>query len=191
MTDFSHVYAVGMAVALCLWFALSVLGQIPALKSIRRYDQLSLIPNFSFFAPKPMENDYHFVFRWKYPDGEISNWVELPYCEKRRPWSSVWNPDRRQQKALIDSCSMLMRYIAYLRQVLARRDRREKRNPVLAIQTSIPYLNLLNHVSVVRDSGEAVGVQFAVLSDPGPLLDLKSRVVFLSSLHQLEEYVAP
>jgi hypothetical protein len=189
--SFDHMYIAGMALILSLWFVVSAIGQIPRFKAIRTYDPLSLIPNFSFFAPKPLENDYHFVFRCKYRDGEISNWVELPYCEKRRPWSPIWNPDRRQQKALIDSCSMLMRYISFLRESLARnKQKNQKRNPVLAVQTSVPYLNLLNHVSLVQDSPEAVGVQFALLSDPGPILNQRSRVIFMSSLHRLEGHAA-
>ncbi len=184
--SFDQIYVAGMISVLLLWFGLSVVGQIPAFKTIRSYDPLSLIPNFSFFAPKPLENDYHLVIRCKYRDGEISNWVELPYCEKRRAWSPLWNPDRRRQKALIDSCSMLMRYIGALREGLAKtKTKNQRKNPVLAVQTSLPYLNLLNHVSLLQDHPEAVAVQFAVLSDPGPLLDQKSRVMFMSSLHRL------
>jgi hypothetical protein len=183
MAQLDRIYPFVMASILLTWLLISMISQIPRLKRVRQHDRMSLIPNFSFFAPKPLENDYRLVFRWQYQGGEVGSWLELPYCEKRRAWSPVWNPDRRQQKALIDSCSMLLRHIAAVREsVLEKRTK----NPILAVQTSLPYLNILNHVSSLSDYPENIAVQFAVFSDPGPLASEKAKLLFVSSLHRIE-----
>ena len=84
-------------VILAGWFLISLAAQMNArpVAYLRARDIFSLIPNWSFFAPRPGTSDYHLVFRDSDESGEWSRWREIPLNEKRTLWGAIWNPQKR------------------------------------------------------------------------------------------------
>lgn len=162
--------------ALTAWLAASLLGQIehPACQWVRRWDGFGLIPSWRFFGPNPVRTDAHLLFRDRLPDGTFTLWREVPILQPRRAWRGVWNPGRRQEKALSDAQKSL------LRQSTGDRD-------LSVLQISLPYLLLLNHVADLPRLEEVAATQFALMSTRGECADEEPRFLFLSNLHPLED----
>lgn len=162
-----------------LWFSVSVVSQPPRIGNIlRRYDPSSLLPNWSFFAPRPVSFDYHLLYRDLLHDLTVSDWTEIPIVEERAWYCFLWNPKRRRKKALFDSCSMLLR----LRSSLAEQgiDQPE------ALHRAVPYLMLLNYVTGLPHP-LARGTQFLILRTFGPTLGTPPTAVFTSRFHRVQQ----
>lgn len=173
------VLLTGLAIAvLASWFGITVIAQIPAFSTrLRALDPASLIPNWSFFAPKPVSFDYHLLYRDELWDLTLTDWTEIPLVEARRWWSFVWNPRRRAKKALFDSCSMLLRLT--------------KTHPLVgttlppSLHRAVPYLILLNYISSLSHPN-ARGTQFLVLRTYGPDARPAPTVAFMSQFHAVD-----
>lgn len=157
------------------WLLLALLVHVPALKPhIRGWDVLSLVPEWTFFAPRPAEWDYHLLFRDVYADGGVTSWAEVKVAEERAWWNFVWNPDRRGRKALFDAVTELAVTLADARAAQGR----------VAVEGSIPYLTLLNQISALPRLGTPERTQFLVLSSSAAAAS-EPQVVYLSELHAL------
>lgn len=128
----------GIVIALLvLWLVLSLAAQFeswpPALQ-LRRFDLFGLLPNWNLFAPRPSVSDYHVLWRPLSSTGEpLGRWIELRTAP-RNPWfGGLWNPRRRDYKALID-------IVAWLHTEM-------RRAPDSDASTRVPYRLLLNHVA--------------------------------------------
>lgn len=128
----------GIPIALlALWLILSVAAQVessPLARQLRRFDLFGLLPNWSLFAPRPSVSDYYVLWRPLSPAGEPQGrWIELP-AAPRNPWfGGLWNPRRRDYKALIDIVSWLQIEM--------------RRAPDSDASTRVPYRLLRNHVA--------------------------------------------
>src|SRR5215470_1017153 len=117
------------------WFLISVLSQlnVPTIKPLKEHDIFSLIPNWSFFAPRPGTSDYHLVFRDMDSDGNWDRWQEIPLTDRRTLWSAIWNPQKRKTKTLSD----VVRGLLGLAQDSSLKD----------FSLTLPYLAILNYIS--------------------------------------------
>lgn len=158
---------------LAVWLILSAINQlkVPALESLRVYDIFALLPNWSFFAPRPGTFDYHLLFRDRDSSGRFGGWQEIPLANQRTLWGAVWNPQKRNTKVLTDAV-----------QVIASR---VTRGSITAIPFSIPYLTVLNYISHISCSRGSTHTQFMVLRSEGFLLHKDPELVFLSHIHRL------
>jgi hypothetical protein len=135
------------------WLLLSILVLVPRLKLIiRRWDAVMLIPQWSFFAPEPAFWDFHLLYRDRYPDGTYTEWTEAIPPESRRWWSFVWNPGKRQRKALFDAVVELSGRVQL-------GDR--------SLEASISYLTLLTYVTSIMRTAKPELMQFAIVRTLG------------------------
>ena len=90
-----------LAGAFAVWLALCVISQIRTgwVSSRRHLDVPGLAPAWNLFAPRPIVTDYIILYRlWE--GGEESSWLRVNLPGRRR-WSDfVFNPSRRQRKAM-------------------------------------------------------------------------------------------
>jgi hypothetical protein len=178
-TKLRHMGDLAVGVVLTAWLAASILGQISGKVStaVRRKDPAGLVPNWSFFAPRPVTFDYHLLYRDELWDLTLTDWTEIRLVEPRRWWTFIWNPDRRAKKALFDSCSMLLRLQAAQREagVLTAN----------SLQYSVPHLMLLNYVSQ-RAHPNARGTQFILIRTFGPDATPAPQFVYKSRFYAIE-----
>lgn len=169
-----RAWAVALAALLSIWLLASTLVQLsvwwPRLAVLLRWDLLGLLPQYHFFCPVPARHDYHLLVRTIDARGVTSAWRQAMGPPPRR-WHNIgWNPDRRAYKSLCD-----------LMQVVDG----EGSDP-RAMQVSVAYLAILNHVSALaRDTPDAALVQFLLAVSHGPLSDTPPQAVFMSTSHRL------
>ena len=157
------------ALFLGLWFGLCLLVYVPrATLTIRRLDQLSLIPEWRFFAPIPMRGDHFLLYRDHYDDGAPTEWVEV-FTRRERRWShTVWNPDKRQNKALMDAVLALVRLLES-----------DPQPP----HTSIAYLTILNLVSSLLRIDRPDSIQFLIMYQGS---GMEPKMHYVSEMHSLD-----
>jgi hypothetical protein len=164
-----------LAVLFGSWLLISALAQVevvvPRLRTIRRFDLFSVVPQYNFFAPVPGTKDFHLLVRSTTQNGEFSRWLELTSVPGRRWWNCLWNPDRRVRKALFDHATTLAR--------------ESQACSLTALQISIPYLVLLNHATAVIAPLGASQVQFLIAMSSGTCSTEDARPLFLSQVHQV------
>ena len=72
------MFATGLIIGgLSLWFALSVLNQYrrgALIRPVKRRDAFSLIPTWTFFAPRPGVTDFNILYRDRARDGAFGPW---------------------------------------------------------------------------------------------------------------------
>lgn len=161
-------------VFLILWFSLSALGQLKltAFEPLRAHDVFSLIPNWSFFAPRPGTSDYHLLFRDRNSSGNFGKWQEVALADPRTLIGAIWNPQKRNKKALSDT----VRAISILL---------TKAGSLQGIHLSIPYIATLNYISSIPRSGPSTQTQFMILKSDGFLSSQDPELVFVSHVHLL------
>jgi hypothetical protein len=106
-------YAVVLG-GLGLWLALSIANQYQhgrAIYGIKRRDDYSLIPVWTFFAPQPFTQDLDILYRDRCHDGIVGGWRLVP-IEERSLHHLVWNPYCRMSKALVDVCTDLLQSLS-------------------------------------------------------------------------------
>jgi len=169
----SHVLDVLILVLFGIWGGLTAVAQIPSTKSawIRKVDVFGAIPEWKFFAPTPGTSDYHLLYRDQYSDGSIGQWREVTFGEERRWWNVVWNPNRRQLKALFD----IVLSLQY----------EWKQQPDAGIQASMAYLYVLNYVSNLPRTDKVLATQFLLMESYGCLSTRKISQLCVSALHGL------
>jgi len=160
-------------VVLGVWFLVSTLSQLnlPPATVLKSHDVFSLIPNWSFFAPRPGTSDYHLLFRDLISSGEAGRWQEIPLADKRTLWGAIWNPQKRRTKTLSDVVRGLLR----LAQDKSLRD----------YSLTLPYLVILNYVSSIPRPETSVQTQFMILKSEGFLSNEDPQFLFLSNVHGL------
>jgi hypothetical protein len=155
----------------CMWALLCLLVQLPRAKLfIRKHDFFQLVPEWRFFAPRPAQGDFYLLYQDTFDDGRCTNWTEVrPHIE--RSWSNVlWNPGKRERKALFDVVNLLS----------LRASVRDK-----GLECSIVYLTLLNHISSLPRSLSPAFTRFLVMQSHGALPRTQPEVMFISGLHEL------
>lgn len=155
------------------WFVASVLAQPRnsfLLKTRWRALIGGLLPNYSFFSPKPVAFDYQIFYRVVRADGAAGEWIPIA-LPARLFYSCLWNPQQRLKKAVHDLVILLFRY--------------RQGDLIKKIHTTHAYVLLLNHVrSITRQ--EDASVQFIVTQTKG-FEDQEEHVLFASYLHPLSD----
>jgi hypothetical protein len=159
---------------LSCWLAASIAAQLPVrvARQIRRYDLFGLVPSWSFFAPRPASHDNHLLFREFQTDGMASDWTEVHIGERHTALGLIWNPGRREQKALSDAVNSLLRSA--------------RRGNFDSLQLTVPYLLLLNYIDRLPRSNQIVGIQFSLFRTEGPLTP-NPILSFISNVHRATE----
>jgi hypothetical protein len=154
-----------------VWLGASLLVNVPRLTPlIRGLDVLALVPEWKFFAPNPGRADYHLLFRDQFPDGTLTDWTEIALITPRSWWMIAWNPEKRGKKALFDVVSELAAYA---------------RDADLQIELSIPYLTILNFVSLLARSAAPSYTQFVIMYAESGSGATEPHLLFLSGMHAL------
>lgn len=168
------VPAAAMAVLLTAWLLISAVRQLPLARVEQwgQHDQLALIPRWNFFAPRPATHDFHLLYRDTLAGGGVTAWQEVRVGGARSRWAVLWNPGKRERKALYDFSVNLLSI------VLERPG---------AVQTSVPYLALLNHVTELPRSTLSEATQFMLMAIYPAHTRKEPDVLFVSSLHPLEQ----
>jgi hypothetical protein len=135
--------------ALFSWLILSILAQRRPTR-VFKYDRLGLLPNYRFFAPRPISYDLFLVTRAYGEDGVQEAWRFYDIAQKGL-WCFIWNPRHRLRKGITDLISSLRQH----------RD-------VGSLHLTHAYLVLLNLTTArYRMRGHVAKVQFALVRSNG------------------------
>lgn len=158
---------------LTVWLLASAYSQTKGrgVGRLRSHDIFSLIPNWSFFAPRPGTSDYHLLFRDIAADGAPLSWEEIPLADKRSLRGALWNPQKRKTKTLSD----VVRGLLVLAQDTTLKD----------YSMTLPYLAILNYVSSLPRPAGRLETQFMILKSEGFFSRDDPKFLFLSNLHSL------
>jgi hypothetical protein len=189
--------------ALAAWFALSVLGQVAAvrwrapflrpleaLRGLRKYDLFGLIPLWTFFAPRPAWTDFHLLYRDRLADGTLTPWTEVMAIEARRWWHFAWNPRKHERKAVIDVVRMLSRRLfstdraSWSAAIVPLTDDKPWVEIPPGVHTSLPYLAILHMVSNLPRLGASDATQFLIMIADAARSG-EPTVMMVSALHEL------
>ena len=153
---------------LAVFTVLSIVHQIrPLQRHLQKFDRFGLLPNYSFFAPRPLTSDYRLVY--KIATDDDAEWVEIPICAEAGALRLLWNPGKYVNKAFVDTCNFLIAEFHALSQKTL-------------IQLSLNYLTLLLTVArhLRHADGQAEAVRFAVVTTAGGDRTGIERVMFAS-----------
>jgi hypothetical protein len=157
---------------LLLFNLATILFQIKPLKSIlSKWDKLNILPNYSFFAPKPLMNDYRLVYKVLKED-EAAEWLEVPMYNNFSPVRLLWHPFKYYNKGMIDTFQFLLQEF-------------EAVENKKYIRLSLPYLSILMVIAkyLKQQNLENVCVRFAFLQSEG-VGEIKIKNVVFASYHQ-------
>ena len=159
--------------AFALWGVAAVVAQVrPARRRLLRWWDRSavgaLLPTYTFFAPRPATNDQRLVVRhWR--EDEPTAWLEVIVTRPRSWLHLVWNPDKRQGKALSD----LVRNIATAQPTIDE------------LPLNNGYLMFLMVADKIPAPAGATHVQFALLESPGIGASTRTQARLVSRRHLL------
>lgn len=169
------VYGILIVALLSTWFLISAFYQLqmPLTVSIKRRDYFALIPKWTFFAPNPANTDYRLLYRDRLSDGSVTPWQEAAFCREKRLSTALWNPKKRNQKAISDLMRSLLRSF------------RNSNESAAALQLTLSYIGLLNIVTHLRHNEFSQFTQFAVFQTYGFSRLRNARLVMHSQFHSL------
>ena len=158
---------------LTVWLGFTMRFHVPLRDNLplRRKDLFGLVPDWRFFAPTPARHDYHLLFRDRLSDGAVTEWQEISIGRHRRWYGFLWNPHRRDRKALFDLTTELARVAL-------------DEGPD-AVPGSISYLTLLTYVSDLPRWSPSVMTQFCILASDARANNLPPEPVLISDMHWL------
>jgi len=155
------------------WAAASLLVLVPRFSPwLRSNDILGLVPEWKFFAPIPGRGDFYLLYRDVYPES-TTDWTEIMVGGKRYWWNLLWNPRRRERKAMLDIARELPRHF---------KDENREAFPI-----SVPYLTLLTYVSGQPRTVLADKTQFLLMYSEAALNGGQPQVNLLSYMHELAQ----
>jgi hypothetical protein len=118
----------------------------------------ALLPANAFFAPDPIDVDYHLVFRDFFENGEAGPWREIS-IERDGRFRFLWSTAKRDHQALLAAVSG----VAGIQQLVAPL----LDAPEVVIQVSLPYLFLLHLFLAAPRTPGAVERQFMIVETRG------------------------
>ena len=160
------------SVATVLSIAFQMRERLP-FKSFWRFDRFGLLPNYSFFAPKPLMQDFRVVFRLT-NESKNDEWQELPMYENLSISKTLYNPFKYYNKGMIDICMSLLKEMKNLKE--------EQKD---FIQVSANYLGIFNVIKKNIDRKEAISkrIEFAIISTEDFKQKRKIKILFRSFQH--------
>ena len=158
-----------------IWLLLTIVNQFDTKFSqeIRKYDIFHLLPRWTFFAPNPGTSDYHFLYRFKSTDNQISAFIEIPLHGNRNILSAVWNSNKRLKKALLDLVMDINRLCA--------QEQINESN----IKISFSYIALLNFITSIEKPYKTNYVQFVILKSDGFIEKRDPQLILCSEFHHV------
>ena len=138
---------------------------------LRSHDHFSLVPRWTFFAPRPGRTDYHLMLQVFHGD-DAQPWREQPLADRRTLVGAVWNPEKRNKKALTDLVRSMTRAASGM-----------DRENLWRIQYTVPYIALLNYLSDAAAAEGVSHVRFMILESEGFYFEREPWPVFLSARH--------
>jgi hypothetical protein len=137
----------------------------------RRWDFFGLLPRWTFFSMVP-ESDFRILYRDKITGGPLTPWrvIALP---RRRISRIVWNPGRRQRKAVEDLC------VGFVTRFARRLNESEQSSP-----WSYWYLALVYYVAQVPAWPLGDARQFMISKTLG-MQDKPPEILFISPFFQV------
>jgi hypothetical protein len=164
-------------IVLAVWFVLSAANQIPGpwRGRLGPLSSFSLLPSNSFFAPDPIDVDYHLVFRDMRGSEQIGPWRQIAF--ESDGWARLfWSTAKRDHQAMLAAVSGL----AGVQQLVA---------PVVddaesIMQVSLPYLFLLHRVLSEPRTHGADERQFMVVQTSGFCQRRGMELAVLSNYHR-------
>jgi hypothetical protein len=165
-----------VGVVLAGWLVLSAVAQFDTkfVERLRAHDHFSLIPRWTFFAPRPGVTDYHLMYQLFHGDRGLG-WREEELADARTLWGAVWNPQKRNKKALTDSVRAFTRMSSSL-----------DRETLWRLQYTIPYIAVLSYLTDITRSTDHTHIRFMILESDGFYSERKPRLLFLSARHKAE-----
>lgn len=144
-------------------------------KRIWLIDPLGLLPNYSFFAPKPLQQDFRIVYRvMKEEVEEEIDWQEYPMYGNSNLSKMFYYPFKYYNKGMIDICMALTKEYAEL-----------KEEELSFIQISSNYLGILTILQEILHPKTSKGkkLEFAILMTEDHPQGRKAKVTFRSFKH--------
>ncbi|OEK01367.1 hypothetical protein BFP97_07485 [Roseivirga sp. 4D4] len=156
-----------------IWLVVSIFAQFEKLKwvyKLKYYDLCSMIPSWTFFAPKPGTSDFRILYRDRLVDGKYSPW-KLTFDESHSLSEALWNPSKRIMKVVDDAIMNVLQ--------LSVEDPDNK-----SILLSYSYIVLLNHIMMMDSSNFSEMRQFMITSTVGHEEAPEPEIMFISQLHR-------
>ncbi len=157
-----------------LSIAFQVRAKLP-FKGIWRFDNSGLMPNYTFFAPRPLTQDFRVIYRSS-GEGGKKDWQELDIYKKAPFLSFCFNGFKYYNKGLIDSCIALLTEFRELND--------DSKN---FIQVSSNYIGIFNVIKSNLEGGSTVHkeVEFAVVSTQNTIDNRMASILFRSFKHDV------
>ncbi|PXA76675.1 MULTISPECIES: DUF5819 family protein [Auritidibacter] len=171
-----HFTTYTLAGTLGIWATATVLSQFDiGRKTATKIDKTGLmVPDWRFFAPNPACHEIRLVYRSQLPNGDVTNWQELTYSQKRRFTHLIWAPHRRLEKGLFDATDELVRT-------------HESTQDFQRVKLSTAYLTLLNTVTHKGEHPQdSVRTQFMLMRATSYEPRVAPEPVLVSDFHNLE-----
>ncbi|WKD87032.1 hypothetical protein KCTC32516_02412 [Polaribacter huanghezhanensis] len=145
------------------------------LKKIWKLDKYGIIPNYSFFAPLPLTNDFRIIYRLTINDMSKNDFEELDIYQYKNWYQCLFNPFKYYNKGLIDLCVALLKEYKNLEQ-----------DSKKFIQVSSNYIGILNIISdSIKSQNIDDEVEFSIVATQDRSEDRKASVVFRSFKHKI------
>jgi hypothetical protein len=83
-----------------IWAVFSVLSQSTSQikNKLKRNDLLNVLPNYKFFCPNPIKQDYFLYYRELFADNSWSAWKKINLGKKIPILCLLWNPLKKERK---------------------------------------------------------------------------------------------
>ena len=163
-----------LSVIFVVWFIASVINQFEWKwwAPVRALDCFSILPRWTFFAPRPGTDDVRVIYRDVLKGGTSAGWRELPTAPYRPAVVRMfWNPEKLDNKAVFDLVQMMGMQIEAF-----------KSYPRAAL-ISLPYLQLLDPIMQRPRPPDAVARQFALVSTHGHEPPREPAILMVSPAH--------
>jgi hypothetical protein len=164
-----------------LWLLLSIANQLdgPIRRALAGLNALHLLPRYTFFAPDPIDVDYHLVFRDLAADGSPTAWQECFLGPERRHGlvEVFWDPSHRAHTTL----NQVVVAITLLGSSVAR----ASDLGVRVVAVSFPYTFLLHAAMRSPASEQSMRRQFMIVETVGTRPNRRMRLGILSEKHRI------
>jgi hypothetical protein len=158
------------------WFAATCLRQLNNRWFIELIPSalLDYLPLWTFFAPNPGTTDIRLLYRDRDNYGHEGEWIECCRKAHTSKWRFFWNPDKLQDKAVIDLALLLCRIQLSL---TGKTD---------FLMMTWPYLVLLSRTAAEPNELKLRDRQFSILATEGLTEPRSVKVLYISHWHGLE-----
>ena len=138
---------------------------------------LDYLPLWTFFAPNPGPSDIRLLFHGREAAGRPGPWLECSREPTINAWRWVWNPQKLEEKSVIDLALLLCRQLRSVQDEAGDPD---------TIVLSWPYLVLLAKTMAQPATAGEAERQFCLLATQGLVPPRSMQVLYVSRWHGLE-----